>query len=134
MQSANFSVDALPRGNIKRRIESFKQELESELDNRKIVRSVYTALLVQTALRLELRAALIWRWLKSSEGRDLGLMDRTQLLREMTNASTERDKTLQRLGLDKRESSSFWGSLTIPLAESGSDESGESPPHPNPVS
>ena len=70
----------------------------------------YQRLVVQSACRYEKHAQLTARWLRMSDD-DLSHSDRLAYSREVARASAERDKCLQRLGLDKSDTASVWDSL-----------------------
>lgn len=64
--------------------------------------TTYQEALVQSAMRHETRAALAQRWLRL-EGAALSINDRLALTKAITDASDNRDKCLQRLGLDREQ-------------------------------
>jgi hypothetical protein len=104
--------------------QKLRQSLEAAVMTRHGAVSVYHAALVSSAVRHESRAMLLQRWLRlateperrtaatttKSEGRTgtvsiakesgLGIMDRAQLLAQISAATDSRDRCLERLGLD----------------------------------
>lgn len=64
--------------------------------------SLVDAASVQTALKWERHGALCLRWLRL-EGDKLKPLERMQFSREIARASTERDKSIAALGLDRSQ-------------------------------
>lgn len=71
---------------------------------------VYEAALIDTAASHQRRILLLFRWLRM-EFDTLNFDQKTSCLREVSNASNARDKTLKDLGLDRREAPDLWGDI-----------------------
>ncbi|MDX1968992.1 MAG: hypothetical protein SFV23_17585 [Planctomycetaceae bacterium] len=82
---------------------AFQRETESAVIERFGEVDLYRAAVIQSAVRHETRAQLIGRWLRVAEeqGEKLTLIDRANLLKQLSDASDARDKCLERIGLDK---------------------------------
>jgi hypothetical protein len=108
---------------IRRSIGTFRTALEAEVIQRFREITTFRAALVQSACRHETRALLLQRYLREAQDAQtashslqaqavdgkptgLGIMDRAQLLAQISAATDARDKCLERLGLGVDESQS----------------------------
>jgi hypothetical protein len=122
-----LSAAKLPKGceHISNRVGVFRRQLENEVIASHGEIGVYHAALIQSSVRHETRAKLLSRWLRESENEirttiskgsangngttpettvtctSLGILEKAQLLRDISNASDSRDKCLEKLRLDK---------------------------------
>src|ERR1700733_3186235 len=120
----------LPKGcsYIRRSVSTFRAAIEEEVIVRFREITTYRAALINSAVRHEQRALLLQRWLREatdsqtashslqaqavdgkhtstiSKQTGLGIMDRAQLLAQISAATDARDKCLERLGLSIDES------------------------------
>lgn len=94
----------LPKGAsyIKRDADILRRYLEAAVVERHDEITLYHAACIQSAIRWERHAMLAQRWLRL-EADDLDAGTRLSFSREIAKASSERDKCLERLGLDKRD-------------------------------
>jgi len=92
----------LPKGcqHIENRTLKLRKQIEDLLLEIKGEVSLIDAASVQTALRWERHGLLCQRWL-TKEFKTLSPSDRLNFSREIARASGERDKALDRLGIDK---------------------------------
>lgn len=104
----------LPKGckHIENRTLKLRRQIEDLLLESKGEVTILDAAIIQTALRWERHSLLCQRWL-TKEIKKLSPSDRLNFSREIAKASTERDKCLQRLGLDKRDFDP-WKALDAP--------------------
>lgn len=86
-------------GYVFKLIGQFRRHLETEIATKHGEISTYHGALVQTICRHEGRAQLLTRWLR--EAKDPTLADKLAVLREIGNASDNRDKAMRALGLDR---------------------------------
>ena len=72
--------------------------------------TLFEEALLLSAVRHETRAQLAGRWLRI-EGEKLDVEKRLALLKTISDASDQRDRCLQRLGLDRKAGSDPWASI-----------------------
>lgn len=128
---------------IERDIRQFRKQVESAVLAQRGEIGVYQAALIQSSCRHEQRARLIHRWLHQAQEKSssttalrngnssaskttstgLSILDRVQLLRELSNASDSRDKCLERLKLDADPQTDAWAILDA-QTDAGRDENG----------
>lgn len=85
---------------IEHRINSLRRQLEEAVQQVRGKITLSDAANIQTALRWERHSMLAQRWLRV-EGEKLAPMERLNFSREICKASTERDKALTALQLDR---------------------------------
>jgi hypothetical protein len=85
---------------IEIRLNRFRRQLEDALMASKGEVSMSDAAIINTALKWERHGALASRWLRL-EGNELKPADKLSFSREIAKASTERDKALSALDLDR---------------------------------
>ena len=85
---------------IQHRLNGFRRQLEDHVLELRGEVSIVEAATIQTILRWERHASLALRWLNKSAD-SLTAMERLHFSREIARASTERDKSLRELKLDK---------------------------------
>jgi len=80
--------------------------------------NIYHAALVQSAVRHETRAQLIGRWLRIAEekGETLTLLDRANLLKQLSDASDARDRCLEKMDISKPSPRPPWEANSGPQA------------------
>lgn len=87
---------------IELRLNAFRQKLEDAVIEVRGQVTLHDAAIIQTCLRWERHAALAQRWLAKAEPDELKPADRLTFSREIARASSERDKALVALDLDKK--------------------------------
>lgn len=90
-------------GHIGNAISMFRRTLETESLSVHGELSILHRALINSACRHEQRAQLLQRWLRKEAG-TLKTMDKATLLAQQSAATDQRDKCLERLGLDRDES------------------------------
>lgn len=97
-----LTCGSIPQGStyISRSVHEFRRAVEDALIAAKGEVSLYDAALVQTAARHETHALLAARWLRR-EFESMSLDQRLMFSREVGRASSERDKCLKLLNLDR---------------------------------
>lgn len=93
-------------GYVARTTGQFRAALESAVAAAKGEITLIDAASIQSAVRWERHALLCQRWLVK-EAATLSASDRLAFSREIARASSERDKCLDRLCIDRREQSIF---------------------------
>lgn len=93
-------------GYVARTTGQFRTALESAVVAAKGEITLIDAASIQSAVRWERHALLCQRWLVK-EAAELSAGDRLAFSREIARASSERDKCLDRLGIDRNEQSIF---------------------------
>ena len=98
----------LPKGCsfIECRLNDFRRQLEDSVVSLKGEVTLTDAACIQSALRWERHACLAQRWLRIQSD-ELKPLDKLSFSREIARASSEGDKTLKQLGLDKIASESI---------------------------
>lgn len=81
---------------------------------------VYHAALIQSAARWETRAMMAQRWLRLYI-EELSLPDKLACSKAISEASTARDKCLERLGLHQTKDNG-WADLAVSLAADAADD------------
>jgi len=127
-------ASTLPKGcsYIDAQVRIFRTVVRGLLEDKHGELALYHEAVLQSAVRHEQRALLAARWLRN-ECESLDVDKRLSLLNTITNASDNRDKCLQRLGLDKTADIDPWDSLhnaTIPQTAPESTESPQNAPQP----
>jgi hypothetical protein len=90
-------------------IENAARAFQHSTEDAVIVRfgevGLYHAAVIQSAVRHEIRAKLIGRWLNvaKEQGEKLSLLDQANLLKQLSDASDSRDRCLEKLGLNDRD-------------------------------
>lgn len=105
-------------GNVTRTLRGFRMGLEEQViaaHGGSI--SLAHAAAINTACRWERHAMLCHRWL-SGEMDKLDVEKRAQLSRQIADASANRDKAIERLGLAATASSDIWAAIDRPAKES----------------
>ena len=99
-----MSTGRLPPGcsYVTRLINRMRGQLEAAVGERHGEVDVYRAAVVQSACRHESRCILLQRYLREASD-ELSVTDRATLLREMSNATTQRDRCLKQAGLDQTD-------------------------------
>jgi hypothetical protein len=92
---------------IENRLNGFRRQLEDAVAERTGEVSIPDAAAIQTALRWERHAALAQRWL-TKEYDDMKPEQRLHFSREIARASTERDKAIAALRLDRDTIHDAW--------------------------
>lgn len=97
-----LSAGKLPKGcaHIENSLNAFRRNLEDLVMELKGEITISDAANIQTAMKWERHGALAHRWMRL-EGNDLKPLDRLAFSREIAKASTERDKALKALELDR---------------------------------
>lgn len=97
-----LSASKLPSGcqYLENRLNAFRRQLEDLCIQAKGEISMIDAANIQTAMKWERHAGLCERWLRL-EGNNLKPADKINFSREIAKASTERDKALKALELDR---------------------------------
>lgn len=113
-----LTAGKLPAGcqYIENQLNGFRRRLEDIVLEVKGDISLTDAAAIQTALKWERHGALALRWLTKEE-ENLSMSDRLQFSREIARASTERDKALASLRLDRHGKDSLLDALyarTVP--------------------
>lgn len=92
----------LPKGAsyIKRDCDQFRRAVEDAVAERHGEFTVMHAAIIQTAMRWERHAQLAQRWL-AKEAEQMSANDRLAYSRDIARASSERDRWLEKLGLDQ---------------------------------
>jgi len=93
-------------GELRRALENLTLEVRGTL-------GTYERLCVQSACRWEKHSQLCSRWLRLADG-ELTHGERLAYSREVARASAERDKCLERLGLDERDTGNAFDALYGP--------------------
>ncbi|HEY4259360.1 MAG TPA: hypothetical protein VGM98_04345 [Schlesneria sp.] len=102
---------------IEVRMNLFRRELESAVIAVKGEINLIDAANIQTAMKWERHGALAQRWL-TKEADTLKPVERLTFSREIARASTERDRALTALGLDRNQVRDQWAALdAIPIKE-----------------
>lgn len=100
---------------IENRTLKLRRQMEDLLLQVKGEVSIIDAAVIQTAIRWERHSLLCQRWL-TKKIKSLSPSDRLNFSREIAKASSERDKCLHRLGLDKRDIDP-WAALDAPAIQ-----------------
>lgn len=87
----------------------FRRAIEAELMSLKAEIGIHDGAVIQSALRHERRCRLLERWL-SEENDELKVLDKVQILSQISQATDLRDRCLRVLGLDK-SSGDAWAGL-----------------------
>ena len=82
-------------------LRSLRRDLIDEITQEQGPPTLYQDALIQSVVRHETRAQLLLRWLRT-DAQSLTLERRLALLASVSNATDQRDKCLERLGLAKR--------------------------------
>lgn len=120
--SVRFALGKLPKGMvlIERAVNQFRRLIEAAVTETHGVVSVYHAALIQSACRHETHAMMAKRWLRLT-GDELDANQRLTYSKAVADASTARDKCLERLGLDAKSGDAFdayyAGTLDVPAIE-----------------
>ncbi len=114
-------ASSLPDGcaYIEGQVKTFRRYVRDLLVDRHGECSVYQEAVLQSAIRHEQRALLASRWLRIEP--DLDLNQRLALTDAVAKASDNRDKCLQKLGLDTATTNDPWQQLT-PTTSTGGTE------------
>lgn len=125
-----LATGSLPRGAsyIRRQLAGYRKGLEAAVLELRGEITIYSASLIQSAIRHEGRATLLQRWLRQQE-KDLSYSDKVSTLREIGSATDARDRCLKALGLDDADRpESILDSLyapTLPPEPEGSDDANQ---------
>lgn len=116
---------------IRRELEAAVAERHGEID-------IYHGALIQSVVRHETRAMLLYRWLRQTEPKQtstasmserngnkttsgsksttsgLSIMERASLMKDISTATDSRDKCIERLGLSRPIESDAWRVLDVP--------------------
>ena len=116
----------LPKGAkyIELRLNAFRRQLEDSVLGCRGEITLTDAALIQTCLRWERHACLAQRWLVKA-GDTLKATDRLMFSREISRASTERDKSLALLKLDRDPTEDAIDALYSPTPEQGNEQDNE---------
>jgi len=114
-----LTAGKLPKGcqHIENTLNSFRRQVEDLVLAAKGSVSMGDAAAIQTALRWERHGALALRWL-TKRGDELKPLDQLAFSREIAKASTERDKALASLGLNKSAVHNAWACIDVAPGES----------------
>lgn len=101
-----------PKGcrDIERDSWEFRRSAEQAVTSTKGIISVVDACTINRAVRSEVRARLCARWLEKG-GDELTFTERLNCVRDIDNATRERDRAISDLGIEARRLASLW-SLT----------------------
>jgi hypothetical protein len=94
---------------VENRLHQFGKAMRTAIVDARGGMSIVDAALVQSAIRHEKRAALAERWLRVEP--ELTLEQRLTLMRESSAATDSRDKCLEKLKLDRADTSSILSQL-----------------------
>lgn len=124
VMNVRFNLGKLPPmlKRIERAVNLFRRAIESAVVDAHGSVGVYHAALVQSAARLEARALMAQRWLRLNI-EELDMNEKLACSKAIAEASTARDKCLERLGLHQTKGNA-WDDLSVQLAI---DESGDEP-------
>ncbi len=109
-----LTAGKLPQGcqYIENALNSFRRQLEDIVLENKGSISLLDAAAIQTALKWERHGALALRWLNKA-GDKLKPMESMSFSREIAKASTERDKALANLGLNRNKVVDAWALIDV---------------------
>lgn len=111
-----LATGALPPGAsyVQKVIAVFRRAVEYEIAERNGELSLYHHAVIQTACRHEVVAQLWQRWLKA-EAKNMSVGERLSVTQAIARASTDRDKCLKELRLDRRPGDdNAWDALNLP--------------------
>ena len=105
---------------IEHQMNNLRRQLEDAVMQAKGEVGLLDAASIQTAVKWERHGALALRWLRL-EGDKLRLTERLTFSREIARASTERDRALALLGLDRDVTQDAWSVLDVAATDGGTD-------------
>ena len=102
----------LPRGcsYITAALNTFRRALEAAVTELRGEVGLCDAALIQTCYRYERHAQLAQRWLRM-EGESMNVTERLACSAAIAKASAERDRCLEKLGIDKRCNADPWDAI-----------------------
>ncbi|MSR58332.1 MAG: hypothetical protein EXS05_11760 [Planctomycetaceae bacterium] len=109
-----FAVGKMPAGSsyVAKLLGAMRRQVEAFLIQRDGEVGLMATAVVNELLRHERRALLLSRWLNTEP---LGAADRVSILRDISSATTARNKCLRELGFDaKPKSQDVWACLSQP--------------------
>lgn len=97
-----------------------RQHLENAVVRQHGEVSILHAAYIQSCTRHEMRAMLVQKWLRG-EGAALPVLDRLPFLKQISDASDQRDRCLEKLGLNRSERPLWGEAFTTPQASPAAD-------------